>query len=116
MSSRSPTDFSSRKTESLDGGANQSLVGSDTCVCLQPALLPAGNSDARTAAVTCMEFSAEALINAVKDYLFLYNKRHPDHKERGKKLQAWNEIGDIFGIAGTYTRERYEGEQPSSCF
>ncbi|KAG0412822.1 hypothetical protein HPB47_010056, partial [Ixodes persulcatus] len=29
--------------------------------------------------------------------------RHPDHKERGKKLQAWNEIGDIFGIAGSVT-------------
>ncbi|KAG0427528.1 hypothetical protein HPB47_025429 [Ixodes persulcatus] len=37
-------------------------------------------------------------------YLFLYNKRHPDHKERGKKLQAWNEIGDIFGIESTGCR------------
>ncbi|KAG0409776.1 hypothetical protein HPB47_013105 [Ixodes persulcatus] len=46
-----------------------------------------------------MEFSAEALINAVKDYPFLYNKRHPDHKDGDKKRQAWDEIGDIFGMA-----------------
>ncbi|KAM7290177.1 uncharacterized protein ISCGN_026843 [Ixodes scapularis] len=55
-----------------------------------------------------MEFCAEALINAVKDYAFLYDKRHPDHKDRDKKLQAWTEIGSIFGMAGLECQKKFK--------
>ncbi|KAG0439997.1 hypothetical protein HPB47_016441 [Ixodes persulcatus] len=53
-----------------------------------------------------MEFCGSFILNAVKDYPFLYNKRHPDRKDRDKKLQAWNEIDDIFGIGDPCTRSR----------
>ncbi|KAH7966184.1 hypothetical protein HPB49_014196 [Dermacentor silvarum] len=45
-----------------------------------------------------MEYSTEVLLNAVKEYPFLYNKRHADFKDRMKKDLAWLEIGKIFGI------------------
>lgn len=48
-----------------------------------------------------MEYSTEVVLNAVKEYPFLY-KRHADFKNRTKKDVAWLEIGKIFGLSRKY--------------
>ncbi|KAH7968325.1 hypothetical protein HPB52_007860 [Rhipicephalus sanguineus] len=44
------------------------------------------------ATMATAEYSAELLINAIKMYPFIYDKRHPCFKDRTKKDQAWAEI------------------------
>ncbi|XP_075740171.1 uncharacterized protein LOC142786386 isoform X4 [Rhipicephalus microplus] len=51
------------------------------------------------AIMASFEYSAEVLIDAIKMYPYLYDKRHPSFKDRTKKDRAWAEIGSMFGMS-----------------
>ncbi|KAH8034948.1 hypothetical protein HPB51_003511 [Rhipicephalus microplus] len=56
-------------------------------------------------AITTMatfEYSAELLIDAIKMYPYLYDKRHPSFKDSTKKDWAWAEMGNMFGMSSKY--------------
>ncbi|KAH7938804.1 hypothetical protein HPB52_000439 [Rhipicephalus sanguineus] len=43
---------------------------------------------------------AELLIEMVRNYLVLYDKRHPKHKDSLLKDDLWNKIGNELGLTG----------------
>nr|XP_054919802.1 uncharacterized protein LOC126516609 [Dermacentor andersoni] len=51
-------------------------------------------------------YSPELLIEAVKQYPYLYNKLHPSFKDRNKKDAAWTEIGNMLGISRTFAEKK----------
>lgn len=48
-----------------------------------------------------ISFSTEALIEVVKGYPFITDKKHPYFKNWQKKDAAWHQIGVLFGVPGT---------------
>ncbi|XP_075533769.1 uncharacterized protein LOC142566763 [Dermacentor variabilis] len=52
-------------------------------------------------------YSPELLIEAVKQYPYLY-KLHPSFKDRNKKDVAWTEIGNMFGISRTIAEKKFK--------
>ncbi|KAL3202411.1 hypothetical protein MRX96_012077 [Rhipicephalus microplus] len=57
------------------------------------------NRKAANATTASFGYSAELLIDAIKMYPYLYDKRHPSFKDRTKKDRAWAEIGSMFGMS-----------------
>ncbi|XP_077484267.1 uncharacterized protein LOC144094214 [Amblyomma americanum] len=55
-----------------------------------------------------MEYSAELLINAVREHRFLYDKHSRDFKNRSKKDFAWEEIGQLFGLTRTQAEQKFK--------
>ncbi|XP_077522940.1 uncharacterized protein LOC144133643 [Amblyomma americanum] len=55
-----------------------------------------------------MEYSAELLINAVREHRFLYDKYSRDFKNRSKKDFAWEEIGQLFGLTRTQVEQKFK--------
>ncbi|KAL3171887.1 hypothetical protein MRX96_013466 [Rhipicephalus microplus] len=56
------------------------------------------NEEANATTASC-EYSAELLIDAIKMYPYLCDKRHPSFKDRTKKDPAWAEIGSMFSMS-----------------
>ncbi|KAH7947807.1 hypothetical protein HPB52_015944 [Rhipicephalus sanguineus] len=44
---------------------------------------------------------AELLIEMVRNYLVLYDKRHPKHKDSLLKDDLWNKIGNELGLTAS---------------
>ncbi|KAH9367167.1 hypothetical protein HPB48_014757 [Haemaphysalis longicornis] len=55
---------------------------------------------------TTVSFSTEALIEVVKGYPFLTDKKHPEFKNRQKKDAAWHQIGVLFGVPGSLLEKK----------
>ncbi|KAL3205559.1 hypothetical protein MRX96_040739 [Rhipicephalus microplus] len=60
------------------------------------------SSHQANATTTSFEYSAEILIDAIKMYPYLYDKRHLSFKDQTKKDRAWAEIGSMFGMSSKY--------------
>ncbi|CAN8031362.1 unnamed protein product [Ixodes persulcatus] len=45
----------------------------------------------------------DVLIDAVKKYPVLYDKRHERYKDNDFKEEIWKKIGSRFGVSGTHT-------------
>ncbi|XP_075740169.1 uncharacterized protein LOC142786386 isoform X2 [Rhipicephalus microplus] len=60
------------------------------------------------AIMASFEYSAEVLIDAIKMYPYLYDKRHPSFKDRTKKDRAWAEIGSMFGMSSVLVDKRFK--------
>lgn len=54
-------------------------------------------------------FSLEILLDLVEDYPLLYDKRHPDYKNKTLKSSIWKIIGSEFGMEGKLKRFRIGG-------
>lgn len=44
----------------------------------------------------------EILIEKVRQFEILYNVNHPQYKCHEKRLEAWQEIANEFGVTGKY--------------
>ncbi|XP_075751960.1 uncharacterized protein LOC142817898 [Rhipicephalus microplus] len=52
-------------------------------------------------------YSAELLIDAIKMYPYLYDKRHPSFKDRTKKDRAWADRS-MFGMSSVLVEKRFK--------
>ncbi|KAH6923087.1 hypothetical protein HPB50_021417 [Hyalomma asiaticum] len=62
----------------------------------------AAKSDALVASLSKNVHTAEMLIEMVRNYPVLYDKRHPKHKDSLLKDDLWRKIGSELELTGKY--------------
>ncbi|KAH6942922.1 hypothetical protein HPB50_011958 [Hyalomma asiaticum] len=68
----------------------------------------AAKSDALVASLSKNVHTAEMLIEMVRNYPVLYDKRHPKHKDSLLKDDLWRKIGSELGLTGMQAQAKFK--------